>query len=183
MRRVYELSIAQVLTVLALAVLFCVAPADAQKHATTVILVRHSEKAAEPKDDPPLSPEGRARTMAFLDVIRNAGVEVIYSTPKLRNLQTAQPLADSLHVRLVQVPIEAGKVDEYARDIVGRVRKDDSRAALVVGHSNTFGAVIRAFGGPDIGEVPDTDYGNVMILTVQKGKPTRLIRGGFGTRK
>lgn len=165
---------------LSFVMLLCAQPLMAQKHATTVILVRHSEKEAEPKADPPLSAAGRARTMAFLDVIRNAGVEVIYSTPKLRNLQTAQPLGDSLHIPVVLVPIEGGKIDDFARDIVERVRKDDARVYLVVGHSNTFGPVIKAFGGPDIGEIADPDYSNVMILTVEKGKTTRLIRGHFG---
>jgi broad specificity phosphatase PhoE len=145
--------------------------------------VRHAEKAAEPKDDPPLSPAGRERVRALLDLLRDTRLDVIYSTPKLRNLETARPVADSLHVRIVQVPIESGKIDAYARDIARRVRKEGGgRISLVVGHSNTFGPVIKELGGPRIEEIADERYDDVFVLTVQNGRPARIIRAKFGKR-
>ena len=41
---------------------------------TTIILVRHGEKTAEPKEDPTLTPAGEARAMALADVVRGAGI-------------------------------------------------------------------------------------------------------------
>jgi hypothetical protein len=52
---------------------------------TTIIFVRHAEKAATPAGDPGLSPAGErrvaelARQLVDADVIR--GVDAIYSTP------------------------------------------------------------------------------------------------------
>lgn len=156
---------------------------SAQAQPATVILVRHAEKAAEPKDDPPLSAQGRQRVAALLEVLRSSDVSVIYSTPRLRNLETARPIADSLHATIVQVPIESGKADAYAADLVQRVRRDGGgRVSLVVGHSNTFGPVIKAFGGPEIGEIVDDRYDDLFVLTVQDGKPLKLVRAKFGER-
>ena len=154
-----------------------------QTQPATVILVRHAEKEAEPKDDPPLSAAGRERVRALWGAVREAGVSLIYSTPRRRNLETAQPIADSLRINVVQVPIDGGKIDAYARDIAQRVKKDGGgRVSLVVGHSNTFGPVITALGGPAIEEIADPRYDDLFIVIVQDGKPTRLIRSKFGQR-
>jgi hypothetical protein len=53
---------------------------------------------------------------------------------------------------------------------------------LVVGHSNTMGAVIKALGGPDVREITDPEYDNLFVVTVQDGKPTRLVRAKYGKR-
>jgi len=156
---------------------------SAQTQPATVILVRHAEKEAEPKDDPPLSAVGRERVRALWDAVRESGVSLIYSTPKRRNLETAQPIADSLRVGVIQVPIEGGKIDVYARDVAQRVKKDGGgRVSLVVGHSNTLGPVITALGGPAIEEIADPRYDDLFIVIVQDGRPTRLVRGKFGQR-
>ena len=67
---------------------------------TTMIFVRHAEKALIPVDDPGLSPEGQlraaelARQLVDADVV--AGIDAIYSTPYRRTVETAQPIADAL---------------------------------------------------------------------------------------
>lgn len=169
------------LAAVGLALLLGCGSARSQTQPATVILVRHAERAAEPQDDPPISAEGQLRVRALLAVLRDAGVDVIYSTPRRRNLETAQPLADSFHAAVVQVPIEAGKIDAYARDIVARVRKDGGgRVSVVVGHSNTLGPVIKAFGGPNIEEIADERYDDLFVLVVQDGKTPKVIRTKFG---
>src|SRR5947207_863256 len=39
---------------------------------TTVVFVRHAERAAEPADDPPLNPDGRRRAKALAAALRHA---------------------------------------------------------------------------------------------------------------
>jgi len=46
---------------------------------TTVILVRHAEKAAEPREDPPLSDAGRTRAEALARAVSPTGVTAIGS--------------------------------------------------------------------------------------------------------
>jgi hypothetical protein len=58
---------------------------------TTVIIVRHAERNTG--EDPPLNPEGEARAQALASALSIAGVTGIFTTPYLRNQQTAVPLA------------------------------------------------------------------------------------------
>jgi broad specificity phosphatase PhoE len=64
--------------------------------ATTVILVRHAEKAAEPAEDPPLSAAGETRAQALLDLVREAGISAVITTPFARTRDTARPVLDAL---------------------------------------------------------------------------------------
>ena len=47
---------------------------------TTVILVRHAEKATEPAKDPPLTAEGQARAKALARILGNSGISAIFTT-------------------------------------------------------------------------------------------------------
>jgi broad specificity phosphatase PhoE len=115
--------------------------------------------------------------------VRDAGINSIYSTNRLRNLETARPIGDSLGVRVIELTIEAGGADAYVRDVVARIREaGGGRVSLVVGHSNTFAPVIKALGGPDLEEIADERYDDIFVLTVQDGARTRLVRGKFGRR-
>lgn len=157
--------------------------AAAQSEPATVLLVRHAERAAEPKDDPALSETGQARVQALLAAVRDAGVSVIYTTDRRRNLETARQIAEALSVPLVTVPIASGNVDEYARAIEQRIRKEGGgRVSLVVGHSNTYAPVIKALGGPPIEAIADDRYDDLFVLTVETGAPTRVVRAKYGSR-
>ncbi len=151
----------------------------AQVQPTTVIIVRHGEKLAQPADNPPLSAEGQLRAEALLDVVRNAGITAIYSTPYVRTLTTARPVATSLNIPITETPIPNRSVPAYGDSVAARVRRDGG-VILVVGHSNTMGAVIKSLGGPDVGEITDAEYDHLFVLTVQDGKPTRMVHGRYG---
>ena len=155
--------------------------ASAQTQPVTVIVVRHAEKAAEPKDNPPLTSEGAMRAGKLVEALQHAGVTTIYSTPYARTLETAQPLAKALSLTVTETPIPNRSVAAYASDIAARVKRDGG-VVVVVGHSNTMGPVIKALGGPDIGEIVDERYDDLFVLTVQDGKTTRLVRSKYGAR-
>lgn len=164
--------------VVALVFLFVCGPLAAQTQPATVILVRHAEKGDAPKDDPPLNGAGQERTLELLKMLRHAGVDVVYHSNRVRTYQTAKILNDSLKVSMIEVPLT--KLDAWVTDVVQRVRKGG--VSVVVGHSNTYGPVIKALGGPDIEEIADPRYDDVFILTIQDGKPTRMIRAKYGRR-
>jgi broad specificity phosphatase PhoE len=153
----------------------------AQAQPSTVIVVRHAEKAAAPADNPPLTAEGLLRAQELLKVVRDAGVTAIYSTPYLRTMNTAKVVADALKLPITETPIPNRNVPAYGDSVAARVRREGG-VILVVGHSNTMAAVIKALGGPDIGEIADSEHDNLFVVTVQDGKPTRLVRGKYGRR-
>lgn len=76
----------------------------AQAPLRAVIVVRHAEKAAAPKDNPPLSPAGTASAQALLDALRDAGITTIITTDQVRTRETAAPLLAALHLKGVVVP-------------------------------------------------------------------------------
>lgn len=165
------------------ALMLCATSLAAQEAASTVLLVRHAEKAAEPANDPPLSAEGRARTEALYEVVRSSGVSVIYSSNRVRTLETARYVANKLQIPVIEVAIPSGGADAWALEVANRIRKDArGKVAMVVGHSNTYAPVIRAMGGPSIEEIPETRYDDIFVLTLQEGFETRLIRGKYGKR-
>jgi broad specificity phosphatase PhoE len=153
-------------------------PALAGTGPQVVVIVRHAEKSDTPKDDVALSDRGRARAEALASALDAAGVETIITTERRRSRETAAPLALRVHVTPVVVPT-AGDVDVHATAVAEAVRNGGD-VVLVVGHSNTVPAIIRALGGPMIPDICDGQYALLFTLRVESGKPARLIRSTYG---
>ncbi len=146
---------------------------------TTVVLVRHAEKAAEPPRDPPLTETGRVRAHALLEALGDARVAAVYSTDYARTRDTARPLADAAGVPVTLVT--AGGAD-YIAEVARRARTEHpGEVVVIVGHSNTLGPTIAALGGPDdVGALPDDAYDRFFIVLLRDGEPARLIRARYG---
>jgi len=147
---------------------------------TTVIFVRHAEKAALPADDPELSEAGRARAaelarqLVDADVV--AGINAIYSTPYRRTEQTAQPVADAL-----QIPITAYDAANTETVMDGIVRAHKGKIVLVVGHSNTVPELIGNMGASKkVPEIAENEYDNIYIVTIPWFGKTKTIRLRYG---
>jgi broad specificity phosphatase PhoE len=142
-------------------------PAAAQR---AVLLVRHAEKADDGKD-PALSREGEARAEALAGALRDAGVTAIVTSEYRRCVQTAAPLARALGVTPYVVP---------ARDVAGLVallrEKHGDGVVLVVGHSNTIPAILRALGHEGDAAIPDDRYGDVFVVTRRAEGPPVVLR-------
>jgi broad specificity phosphatase PhoE len=70
---------------------------------TTVILVRHAERAKEPGESA-LTPEGRQRAQALVAAIGDREITALYSPDRGRNRETVQPLATHLGVTITLIP-------------------------------------------------------------------------------
>jgi phosphohistidine phosphatase SixA len=60
---------------------------------TTVFLLRHAERAEEPRQDPPLTEKGTARTQELARLLSTAGIKAIFTSQFARTKLTAEPLA------------------------------------------------------------------------------------------
>jgi broad specificity phosphatase PhoE len=147
--------------------------------ATTVVLVRHAEKASEPADDPPLTAAGDARARDLWNAIKDAGVNAVITTQYARTRATAQPIAAALHLtpEIVQT---AGAT--HAKDVANAVRRHEGHTVLVVGHSNTVPAIIEALGAPRPPAICDPEYDNLYIVTIPPDGKAGLVRAKFGVR-
>lgn len=145
---------------------------------TTVILVRHAEKEAEPANDPALTTAGKARAQRLAEYLKDAGIDAIYSTPYARTLETAQPVADMLGIAVTRTPLQGG-VASFSKGIAARLRTHRDQTVLVVGHSNTLGPLIQALGAAAIPPIADDDYDNLFIVTIGANNAANLVRATF----
>ncbi len=75
---------------------------DTAKSVTTVYLVRHAER--DPGIDPPLNEAGRERALALKTVLADSGIGIICCPNLIRNIQTAEPLAEAENIRIMVLP-------------------------------------------------------------------------------
>jgi broad specificity phosphatase PhoE len=155
---------------------------------TVVIVVRHAEKAAEPANDPPLTAAGEARAQALAASLADANVAAVLSTPFARTRATGAPLAAKLGLTTEVIPVSGG-LPAHAAAVASAVReKYRGRTVVVVEHSNTVPAVVRALGGPPLRDLCDAQYASLFVLVLadsspgsgQPPAPARLVRSTYG---
>ncbi|HSK18003.1 MAG TPA: histidine phosphatase family protein [Longimicrobiales bacterium] len=162
-------------TLFTAALTLCAAGSGLAQATTTVIVVRHAEKVDD-SADPVLSDAGNARAEALADALADAGVSAIITTQFERTRRTAAPLGERVGVTPTVV---AANGRTHVADVAARVRELGPGTVVVVGHSNTVPAIIRELGGPDVGEIPDSSYDHLFVLTLGEDG-VRLIRSRYG---
>jgi len=147
---------------------------------TTVIFVRHAEKAAEPAGDPGLSPAGQLRVAELVRQLKDAdvvaGIDAVYSTPFRRTEETAKPVAEALELPLNHYDAEDTEaIMEYI------VKAHKGKIILVVGHSNTLPALIGNMGASKkVPPIADDEYDNIYIVSIPWFGKTKTIRLRYG---
>ena len=160
-----------------LLVLFFSCADEASAQSTTVILVRHAEKAAQPASDPGLTPEGEQRARDLARVVRDAGATAVITTQFARTRATAEPLLTSLGITPEVVDARGAT---HVQDVAAAIRKHLGQVVLVVGHSNTIPAIIAALGAPQPPPICDPEYDNLYIVTLPATGPARIIHARYG---
>jgi len=147
---------------------------------TTVIFVRHAEKALLPEGDPGLSAAGQrravelARQLVDADVV--AGVDAIYSTSYRRTEETVQPVAEALSLPIISY--DASNTETIVDQIV---RAHKGKIVLVVGHSNTVPAMIGNMGASKkVPEIDEDEYDNIYVVSIPWFGKTKTIRLRYG---
>jgi broad specificity phosphatase PhoE len=144
---------------------------------TTVILVRHADRGTEPANDPVITPAGQERAKRLVPVLKDAGVDAILTTQFQRTKLTAQPTAEALGITPETV---AASGRDHPQAVARHIReKLAGRTVLVVGHSNTINAIAAALGAPHPGEIEDSVYDNLYIVTVLGEGKAKLIKARF----
>ena len=145
---------------------------------TTIIVMRHAEKAALPAEDPPLSAVGEARAKALAQILAQAPEEFriqgIFVSEFRRTQDTVRPLANRLGVPVIVVPAaDTALVAERARDEYrgGRV--------LIVGHSNTVPEIVEKLSGHKIPAMAENEYGIVYVISLPRFSRASVTRFDF----
>ena len=139
-----------------------------------VILVRHAEKEAAPKDDPPLTAAGRERAAELARVVAvltaGAPLRAIFTTDYQRTRETAAPVATAAHV----VPITSND------DPVAKVRAIQGGVVVIVGHSNTLPKFIEALGGTAGVVIEDAEFNHLYLLAAPGTPRAKLAAVSYG---
>lgn len=146
---------------------------------TTVLVVRHAERASDVETDPRLSEAGHARARALAEALADAGVDVVITSQYLRTRETALPLAERLGLGIVVDSVRSAEASsgELARRVLA---EHAGRRVLIVGHSNTVPLIVRALGGAEVGPLTESAYGDLFIVILTRGRQAATIRGRFG---
>lgn len=169
---------------------------------TTVLLVRHAERA----DNSPntnLSQLGLDRAGALITVTNELGVSAIYSTDLCRTAQTAQPAATALALTInvqqtgnpsaglggcnpsINTPTSTLPGDiSSAQDLADHILIERSgQVILVVGHGDTVPAIVQALGQSAFTpiQIGPNEFDRLFVVIVRKYfvRP-KLIKAQYG---
>ncbi len=143
----------------------------AERHATTVVFVRHADvdvAMAGPDDDPPLNARGRQRAELLADYLEQidvtGSVNAIYASDKRRTQETAAPLANrlSIPVQIADHLDTEGFMDHVRREHGGQI-------VLIVSHSNTIQPLIdELHGSKNLKPFRPDEYNRLYIVTIPR---------------
>ena len=147
---------------------------------TTLLFVRHAEKAATPADNPGLSTAGTQRALDLQRVLEDldvvAGVDAIYVSQYRRTVDTARPVARA--ARIDPRPFDVNNVEQAVVDIVERHK---GKIVLIVGHSNTIAPMIAELGGSKkVPPIDEDEYDNLYIVTIPWFGKVKTLRLKYG---
>lgn len=158
-----------------------VACSRTQTGSTTVLLVRHAEKASD-ADDSPLTETGTERARALLQVAGDAGVSAIYSTQFKRNRDTVQPLAERLKLAVTEMPVNLQSPGDYGKRLAKEIlEKHPGQTILVVGHSNTIGSILEGLSGRAV-PMDGVEYQDLFIVTIHPDGAAGIIKAQYGVK-
>jgi broad specificity phosphatase PhoE len=148
-------------------------------NSTTVIVIRHAEKAAVGEPDPPLSDAGEARAALLARMLGETHgpgrLDAIYISPALRSRMTAAPLAARLGITPIVVPADD------PQGLVHRVLRENSgKRVMLIGHVNTVPDMVAALSGrSDIARLDEKEFGTMYVVTVPRIGHANLLRVSY----
>jgi broad specificity phosphatase PhoE len=159
---------------------------------TTVLLVRHTERAAgEPaagecpppgmsealrdSHGPAVTEEGKARAAVLAHVASEAGVAAVYVSEYCRSQWTVKPLFD--RTGLAPKQFAASDVRSLIRDILTEHR---GGTVLVSSHSDRIPQIISGLGSEAVPQLTDGDYDDLFVITVYRFGAPRVLRLKYG---
>jgi phosphohistidine phosphatase SixA len=147
---------------------------------TTVVLLRHGGRDPDAEgSDPPLTRRGRKRAAELPAAIGDLGVTAIYCPNLKRNIQTAQPLADHLGLKITTISIRRlFNPEKLARELLDEfINKHADGVVVWIGNLGNLAEMYKLVDGT--GDSPTT-YGLICIVTISDIGPPRIKKITYG---
>lgn len=159
-----------------LLILALVAPLAAETP-TTVVVVRHAEKAVDQGDDPHLTDAGEQRAVLLADLLRTLPLGGLYTSEFHRTRETLVPLSERSGVEISTVPAR-----ETASTLTAERLLADHPGQLVViaSHSNLAPGIVEALTGEEAPEIGEATYDELFVVTLHADAPAHFLRLKYG---
>ena len=145
---------------------------SARTQPTVVMLVRHAERAEDGTSDPPISEVGQERARLLARMLRDVDLTHVHTTDYIRTRATGHPTAEEQGLEMMLYD------SDDLPALADRLRTTPGRH-LVLGHSDTTPALVEALGGDPHGQIDETEYDRLYLVTVDAdGASTVLLRFG-----
>ena len=135
-----------------------------------VYLVRHGEKLDDSRDSV-LSAAGMARSERLAQLLADARIDAIFTSEYQRTQQLAAPLAQRLGLKPQVLP---------ARDMATLLEQlrglGPTQRALIVGHSNTVPALLKALGHDELVTIAEHEFDNLFVLMPRPAQTPLVTR-------
>ncbi len=143
----------------------------------TVYLVRHAERADEPRQDPPLTEKGTARAQELARILGNANIKAIITSQYSRTKLTAEPLAKQANITVTSISLSLSPSnprmisEQSTAEVTNKILERSGESVVVVGHSNSIPDVIKMLGGDVTPAIDEKKFDDLFVVTVYaKGK-------------
>lgn len=150
------------------------APVPRGLEGTTVILVRHAEKADSSRDSL-LSPAGEERAELLARMLLRSGIRGLLASEFQRTQQTLRPLAEALGL-----PIRIIPADEPEEALAIAVQGNRGAVTVIASHSERIPVMVQALTGHEIGPIGEDEYNRLYIVTVLGEGQARLLELRYG---
>jgi phosphohistidine phosphatase SixA len=144
--------------------------AEAQQ---AIFLVRHAEQDGRPSvvDDPALTEVGHRRAQALAQVLKDAGINVIYTNERRRSIQTAEPISKLLNIESKRLPVQDPD------GLIARLRIQHlNDRVLVVSGSLTLPRLLKAVGYPIDITIAEKEYNNLFVIVPKSDGSPLVLR-------
>lgn len=143
---------------------------DELRNTTTIILVRHAEKADDGTSNPGLTPLGKARAQKLAAMLAPTGITAVYSTPYKRTRLTGQPLAELESLDIMEY---APHDQDFTKELL---EKHLGETILVVGHSNTIPDLVNTLTGTtNYEQLDEMEYDKLFVVNVIDGAGRAMV--------
>lgn len=181
-------SLLLVTLLIALAVFCQTAIAQEEFKPITVFVVRHAEKENEPKQDPPLTKEGVARSQELARILAGANIKAIYTSLFARTKLTAEPLVAKSGATVTSLTLKPNPSnlrlisEESTGELINKIMQRPGESVLVIGHSNWIPDVVRMLGGDTAVTVDEQKFDDLFIVTVYAKGKAKVVQLKYGAQ-
>ncbi len=150
-------------------------PAPKPEPARVVYVVRHAEAKQDAGRDPALTAEGVTRADRLARVLADERLSAVFVTPTKRSLQTGAPAATGAGVEPTTYrPFDTDALIAHINEL------PPASAALVIAHSNTTPAIVKALAGEHapkaLKDLAHDEHDPLFAIVLNANDPPRVLR-------